>query len=174
MPLFAKNADRLRKIIPTKASVAWVFLLSLFILALDQISKHVLSFYTGAFKPPITVIKNILYLRWTKNTGIAFGLLKGHNLIIGLVSLGIVVALVALIIRKKSQIDLLVKIGLGLIIGGALGNVLDRIFFGYVRDFIDLGFWPVFNIADSAVTIGVFLIIIDCIKADRAQKAHIG
>ncbi|MEK6835759.1 MAG: signal peptidase II [Nanoarchaeota archaeon] len=87
------------------------------------------------------------------NTGIAFGLLKGYNLLFILVNLIILAIVIYYYIKNKK-----VRLALSFLIAGIIGNLIDRIFFNGVRDFIDLKFWPVFNLADSFNVIGVILI----------------
>jgi signal peptidase II len=109
---------------------------------LDQVSKF--------------VFKDVSYgiFRYTTNTGAAFGLFQGHVLVLSILSFLIVVLIVLAYLRFKKY-----YLPLGLIFGGALGNLIDRLAFGYVRDFIDFKIWPVFNIADVANTIGVLILI---------------
>lgn len=104
-----------------------------------------------------------LRLRLTTNSGIAFSLATGAGAIAGVVALGIVAVLV-LYARRQDALGVLVAIGL--ILGGALGNLCDRVvraddgvFSGEVVDFVDLGWWPVFNVADAAVVIGGVLLV---------------
>jgi signal peptidase II len=111
------------------------------------------------------------------NTGAAFGILKDHALTLTIVAfVGIIVILLLLFVlhSRWSFLDsLLVRSAIGLIIGGTIGNLIDRLHLGYVTDFIDFKVWPAFNIADSAVTIGVIIIaygIIFLIKPARHQE----
>jgi len=111
------------------------------------------------------------------NTGAAFGILKNHTLTLTIVAfVGIIVILLLLFVlhSRWSFLDsLLVRSAIGLVIGGTIGNLIDRLRLGYVTDFIDFKVWPAFNIADSAVTIGVIIIaygIIFLIKPARHQE----
>ena len=109
---------------------------------------------------PIDVIPGVLTLRYTTNSGGAFSLgARAPWLFVG-VTAAVVVAIIATAFRHRS---LLQAIGLGLVLGGALGNLTDRIvrgpaFRGRVVDFVDLHVWPVFNVADSAIVVGAILI----------------
>lgn len=108
--------------------------LILILIALDQISKYSLTTIT--------------------NTGAAFGILRGYNIPL------LVISLIALIICIFYYFnDKRLRLPLTFLISGIIGNSIDRIFLGYVRDFINLGFWPVFNLADSFNVIGVILLI---------------
>jgi len=85
------------------------------------------------------------------NTGAAFGILQGSTLFLIIVSCVAVLAITAYLRYYP--------FALALILGGTIGNLIDRVFLGHVIDFIDVGFWPVFNIADSANTVGVILLV---------------
>ena len=107
------------------------------------------------------------------NEGVSFGLMQADHDVIrwGLVVFSCGVAIL-LAFWARSQTRLLPALGLGLVIGGAIGNAIDRAHFGAVVDFIDvqrLGFFPwIFNIADSAITIGVILLLLDSLRPQRA------
>lgn len=115
----------------------------------------------------IPIIKNILHLTVIFNKGAAFGILKGTNNF--LIYIGIIFIIVFLaVIQKEKRKDTLFLISAGLILGGALSNLYDRIFLGYVVDYIDIRIWPVFNLSDSCITIGVGLLLIDALR----RKSH--
>jgi len=108
------------------------------------------------------------------NTGAAFGLFQDQSFALTIVALtGITVLFVYVFViyrRFPSLENMHGRLALGLILGGTIGNVIDRFRFGYVIDFIDFGFWPAFNIADSAVTVGVILFaysLLDLLKAGK-------
>ena len=107
------------------------------------------------------------------NTGAAFGIFKDHNLtliIVACVGIVVILLLVFLLRSRWSFLDsMLVMSAIGLVMGGTVGNLIDRLRLGYVTDFIDFKVWPAFNIADSAVTVGV--IIIACCIICLAQPA---
>jgi signal peptidase II len=100
------------------------------------------------------------------NTGASFGIFKDHNLtliIVACVGIVVILLLVFLLRSHWSFLDnMLVMSAIGLVMGGTIGNLIDRIRLGYVTDFIDFKVWPAFNIADSAVTVGV-IIVAGCI-----------
>lgn len=127
------------------------YLISLAVIVLDQILKFLLM-KNIAFNQSIPVIKNVFHITLMQNYGAGFGILQGFG------SLFIWVALVVLGLilfywdKIKTNAE---RICMALIVGGLIGNLIDRIIFGYVIDFIDFRIWPVFNIADSAMTIGV-------------------
>ncbi len=92
------------------------------------------------------------YLTLTTNTGAAFSLFQGQRYIL------IAISIIAIFFILKYYHERKYQFPLTLILAGTIGNLIDRIFLGYVRDFIDLKFWPIFNIADTIITIGVFLL----------------
>ena len=129
------------------------------VIVIDQFSKFLVSrsFSFGSYP----IIDNFIYITLVRNTGAAFGMLKGFNFILALITFAVIAAAGRYLFVSK---DRFANIALCLIIGGAIGNLTDRIVFGYVVDFIDVGFWPVFNLADSAVTVGVGLLAISIFK----------
>ena len=112
-----------------------------------------------SYKHILRNIKGIFHITPTYNTGIAFGLFKGYNLyIFSAVSVIMSLAILYILIAKRPK-SLCLSLGLSLVMAGAVGNLIDRLAHGHVLDFIDLRIWPVFNIADSAITIGAGLIL---------------
>ena len=113
----------------------------------------------------IPVVRNVFHLTLVHNTGIAFGLFKNQGIFFLGVSILAVIAFSWLLYHqsKAQTLSRSSRIAFSLIIGGALGNLIDRLQFGFVIDFIDFRIWPVFNIADSAITIGAFILILTCI-----------
>jgi signal peptidase II len=100
-------------------------------------------------------------LTYVRNTGAAFGLFHGQTLPLTIISfVGVVVLLIYafLLYRRFPLLDNWVAwVGISLVFGGTVGNLIDRLFLGYVTDFIDFGFWPAFNLADSAIVVGVIV-----------------
>ena len=99
---------------------------------------------------------------YVTNTGAAFSLFLGHAKELAVVSL-LIIIFILYFYKKYPQF----YIPLSFILGGAIGNLIDRVYFGHVRDFIDLKFWPIFNIADSFNVIGVFILIYLMWKEDE-------
>jgi len=125
------------------------------VLFLDQLTK----FFAAGFlqlNTPVILIKNFLNLSLVHNRGAAFGILKNQLFVFVVISL-VAIALLIYHLKDKKK-SLLSSISLSLILGGAVGNLIDRLRFGFVVDFLDFRVWPVFNIADSAITIGVILL----------------
>jgi signal peptidase II len=113
-----------------------------------------------ADRPPIEIIGEFVRLTYTLNSGVAFGLGAGYRFPYYLFSIAAVLVILYLFLSRRVQSGAR-QVALSLIMGGALGNLVDRLKTGVVVDFIEIGFhrwhWPVFNVADSAVTIGVVM-----------------
>ncbi len=130
--------------------------LSSFVLVLDQLSKVTIQrlFQPGESNPIFT---GIFHLTYVQNTGAAFGLLKGQQWVF-LVFAALIILWMGLSLHRSSSRGEL-DWSAALIFSGAIGNLIDRARFGYVIDFLDFRIWPVFNIADSALTIGVAVLL---------------
>ena len=146
----------------------WPWLLGGLTLGVDQVTKHVVA-TTFAPNDSLPLLPSILHLSYIRNTGAAFGLFKGQQDLFILLS-AIVVLWIAweLVVRPSASPRILT--GCALILGGAVGNLIDRVRFGYVIDFIDLRVWPVFNIADSAITIGLGLLLWQSFQHTRHSR----
>lgn len=133
---------------------------------LDQLSKFsaVRLLRQGSSTP---VIENIFHLTLVHNTGAAFGIMKSHPYLFIIAAFLATVIITLLLIKKGKEMTFAEKISLCFIMGGTLGNLTDRLRFGYVIDFIDLRIWPVFNIADSFITIGACLLAWSIFKQAR-------
>ena len=135
-----------------------IFSTALFILILDQLTKFLVK-ANFQFNQSIPIIKGILHLTYVTNTGSAFGLFKGLSVFFVVFSF-IVIAAIFYYIKKIKNNEKLLQFAAGLLLGGTIGNLIDRLAYGAVIDFFDFRVWPVFNMADSAVTISVALLII--------------
>lgn len=139
-----------------------VLLLGLAVLMLDQLTKQAIrsSFIYGESRPVVDGLFNLVYVR---NPGAAWGILGGQGIVLILISVAVLV-LLAVYRRSFLQEQFSHTILLGLMIGGIVGNLVDRIRFGWVTDFLDFHIgvhhWPSFNVADSAICIAVGLYII--------------
>lgn len=106
----------------------------------------------------IPIIKNILHITIVFNSGAAFGILQKSGVF--LIHAGIIFILFFLVfIKKESKKTVTFMVACGLIIGGALSNLWDRLYLGYVVDYIDLRIWPVFNISDACITVGTIILL---------------
>jgi signal peptidase II len=133
--------------------------IALMVVGVDQLSKHLataaLSNYPDGGP---TFAGGWLTLTYTTNTGAAFGVLADRGVLFLLI--GIVVLCVAVAYwRFLPSRNPLLRISLGLQLGGACGNLLDRVRYGYVVDFIEVRYWPVFNVADASIVVGVLILI---------------
>ena len=139
------------------------------VLALDQLTKH-LVVTNLAGRPPLDLVGSFVQLRYTTNSGGAFSLLTGAPLFFGIMAMVIVGGIVYASRRAQPLSVLMV---LGLILGGALGNLCDRLFRGEgllrgeVVDFVKVGIWPVFNLADSCVVVGGILLALLLSRTER-------
>lgn len=151
------------------------FAFAVLVIVLDQLTK---AWVIGADLRELSrieVLPPVLNLTWVENTGASFGLFSGGAARWALTIFSIVIS--GLLARWALTADRrLLATALGLVMGGALGNAIDRVRFGYVVDFIDFsgtGVFPwVFNVADSAITVGVALLVLDIVLSDR--KAAVG
>ncbi len=142
------------------------------IVGLDQATKFLFNNIL-ILNQPNPVINGFLNLTLVHNRGAAFGILKNHLPVFVLTSI-FAIALIYNNLKKSSgskKISLN-DLALGLILSGALGNLIDRLVFGYVIDFIDFRVWPVFNVADSAITIGAVLLGWLLLTDFRKNKVH--
>jgi signal peptidase II len=105
------------------------------------------------------VVPNVLSLRELHNSGVAFGLLPGLSRIAAVI---LALTLLGMVFYNKSawSAALVGQWGLGLMVGGALGNIVERLRFGYVLDYLDLHVWPVFNLADATIVVGAGLLVL--------------
>ena len=158
---------------------SYVITLIVFLVVLiDQITKYIVqkSMYLGEVIP---VMGNFFRFNYIENPGMAFGLQIENKIIFTVLSIGAALVILVYLIKMRNQNIFLVT-GLSFIMGGAVGNLIDRLFYGKVIDFLDFEFfdisipqlnlgifdlpafgltrWPIFNIADSSVTIGMFII----------------
>jgi signal peptidase II len=149
-----------------------LFLCSVIVIALDQVTKAIV---VSQLREGETVRALGGVLSWTfqRNPGSAFGLFRHFPVVFTILAIAIAVVIV---VRAPRVRDMLTGVALGLVLGGAIGNLVDRIarppgvFRGRVVDFIDLHWWPVFNVADSAVVIGAVLLLIASYRGERRSK----
>ena len=147
--------------------------ISIFTLLLDILTKQIVI-HTMLEEQSIPIIKNFFHLTYAKNTGVAFSFLEGKVPFIILMTLIIIIFILKYL---KEQIPTRIEtICYGLILGGALGNLLDRLLYGYVIDFFDFRIFsyhfPIFNIADSCIVVGIFLLLIKSLKEDKKNEPN--
>ena len=157
----------------------WVFCVALpVIFALDQATKAVVE-RTVPLYESIVVVPGLFRITHLKNTGAAFGLFAGQagivrTLFFAVITIGALI-LILLIFRNARGNRILTPLSLGMIMAGALGNLVDRIRWGCVIDFLDVYWrnhhWPAFNIADSAITVGILLVLVEQLFFHRKTGA---
>lgn len=145
-----------------RRKVASAFLLPLtaiLILAADQLSKHIIQqrLAPGEFWIPLPSLGRLFRISYVTNTGAAFGLFPSHGGIFVVVALAVVVFIVVYYPHLPADCWPM-HLSLGLQLGGAMGNLVDRLRLGHVVDFVDVGFWPVFNLADGALVTSVIIL----------------
>jgi signal peptidase II len=154
-----------------RATRLWAAVIAAAIIGFDQLTKLLIvrAIPQGESRP---VIDDVLWLSHFRNSGAAFGMLRGFTGILALVALVGVVIFAAIVVRDPSKGT---AIGAALVAGGASGNLLDRFFRpGGVVDFVDLGFWPAFNVADSAITVGAVIILLTGLREQRKDEPASG
>ena len=148
------------------------FLIGLLIVVADQLSKA----WIRTNLPEGQSIFELGFFRITHvhNTGAAFGIFQGQSFaltIIAIVAITVILVYALVSYRYFPWFDSrLGRLALGLLLGGTVGNLIDRLRLGYVTDFIDFDYWPAFNIADSCVTIGVILFAYTLLRSAQAEK----
>ena len=123
---------------------------------LDAVTKNLVA-ASVSYGTEVPVVGRLVGITNVRNSGAAFGLVPAGAGVFMVASIVVAIALVVYVAR--TPISLWGGAVLGLILGGTIGNGFDRIFYGFVTDFINVHFWPVFNVADSAISIGVILLI---------------
>lgn len=135
------------------------------ILVLDRITKF-LATQRLALHESYPVVRNVFHVTLVHNRGAAFGILKNQLPFFILTAL-IAIALIIDNLRRPEQESRIKATALSLVLSGAIGNLIDRIWFGYVIDFLDFRVWPVFNVADSAITAGACLLAYSIIREKK-------
>jgi signal peptidase II len=145
-----------------------IFIIVITILFLDQLAKFLVT-KNLILHQSIPVINGIFHITLVNNRGAAFGLLKNQLYLFILTSISAII-LIAIDLKQRHgrRLDIY-TLALSFILAGALGNLIDRLFFGYVIDFLDFRIWPVFNVADSAITVGAVMLGWTILKTDRKK-----
>lgn len=137
------------------------FIISTVVIALDQITK-ILTKKNMFLGQSEEVLGDFLRYTYIQNPGMAFGIQIGNKTLFTIFSILASIVVFVYLIRTRGD-QVFVKLALALILGGAIGNLIDRVLYGAVVDFIDVGIgqmrWPVFNIADSAVSVGMVILV---------------
>ena len=140
--------------------------ITLTIVFIDRITKSYFSDLLS-YGESLPIILNVFHISLVHNTGIAFGFFKDQGVVFIIIPLIAIVLLIFNIYYYQQNNEGLSRgyiFAFSLILAGAIGNLIDRTLYGYVIDFIDFRIWPVFNVADSAITIGAFVIAWKCFR----------
>ena len=149
------------------------YIIAVIILIIDQISKSLIEIFID-LEESITVIPNFFYLTVAHNTGGAWSIFSNHSYLLIIASIIAIILLIKFMFGFKN--NLRNNLAFAFLFGGIFSNLADRLFLGYVRDFLDFkifGYdYPIFNIADITIVVGVFLLLIAIIKGeDRRDKS---
>lgn len=139
------------------------FFLTAIIIILDQLTKYAAIRYLKNQRP-IVIIKDYFQLNYVENRGAAFGILQGRRLLFLVITISVILIITFYLVKYYNQMNTLTKVSFAMLIGGAIGNLIDRIRLGYVVDFISVSLinrydFPVFNIADISVVISTIFIV---------------
>ncbi|NUU77947.1 signal peptidase II [Paenibacillus xylanilyticus] len=149
------------------------YILAFIVFLVDQGTKYLIA-TRMELREEIPVIGNFFVITSHRNTGAAFGILQDQRWFFIVVTVIVVIALIWYLQKVKDTPHKLLPVALSLVLGGAIGNFLDRALTGEVVDFVQLNFgsytFPIFNIADSAICIGVALIIVETFLEGRREK----
>lgn len=152
-----------------------ISLFTIFLVIIDQLVKFIIA--SKLYNSTITIFKGILNLTYVQNTGGAFGIGSSSTIMFVILNVIIITIIMKFILSKKGDISISILISLILILAGGIGNLIDRIFRGYVIDYIDINpliKYPMFNIADICVVLGcmiIFILVIyDTLKSRRAKE----
>ena len=157
------------------------FVIAALVVVLDRFTKGLIKTHISAYDT-ISVIPGLFNIVHSENPGIAFGMLANTSgpwrnvLLIGF-SAVVLIAISVMLLRPSSQRDTVLRTALAFILGGAFGNLYDRIVNGTVTDFIEVHagqhYFPAFNVADSAITVGACLLLLDMWRAKERKVSHV-
>ena len=138
------------------------FILTIILVIIDLTVKLIIK-NTMIPNQSITIINNFFYITYVKNTGAAWSILSGRKIFLIIFSLIVIISIIYYIIKRKEN-NRLESIGYSMVLSGAIGNLIDRIIYGYVIDYLDFYIfnydYPIFNIADILIVIGIIIIFI--------------
>lgn len=140
------------------------FLIITAIIVADQLIKFLIRTKIQLGESRV-LIDGFLNMTRTHNTGAGFGILKGHGWLFIIVA--VIVLCVLMYYNKQIRSKRVLSIACGLITGGTIGNVIDRLVFSHVIDYIDFSFWPTFNLADASLTVGTLMVVVWIYWAER-------
>ena len=152
-----------------------IFLITLLVVALDQVTKQLIT-RTMDLSESSPVIDNFLYITYHRNSGAAFGILQGQMLFFYVITAVTIIGILIWLSKLNIKRNRTLAIALALILGGALGNFVDRVIYQAVIDFIHTVWWghsfPIFNVADIALVCGALLMLFDILILDRRGRGR--
>lgn len=142
------------------------------IIAADQASKLWVAQQLGpnTMTNFIPLIGDTVRIAYSHNTGVAFSMFQGHPEILTVIALMVISGAIYFYAKHLPNERRLMQLTMGLILGGAFGNLTDRIRLGYVVDFMQVGWFPIFNVADSAISVGAALLMLQFLRDDQAER----
>lgn len=161
----------------TRGQKLWLLFLAALVILLDQLTKRAIEVWLPLYTSwaPFPQLAHLFQLTHTTNTGAAFGIFPSGGVLFGIVAFVVGIAII-FYNRQLPAGNMILRSALGLQLGGALGNMIDRVRQGHVTDFFDVGPLPIFNIADAAIVTGVVLLALlmlwETIEARRMDEAE--
>ena len=165
-----KKINIKNKLIKNKRIIL-IILLTIFLVIIDQLAKF--GIIKNLYNSTITIFEGILNFTYVENTGGAFGIGSNNIIMFVIVNIIIIAIIIKFILSKKDEISINILISLALILAGGIGNLIDRVFRGYVIDYIDINpliKYPMFNIADICVVVGCMIIAIYTIISTSKER----
>ena len=148
-----------------------MFIIAVIILIIDQLTKMIVNTYL--IDNIITVIPNFFKLEYALNTGAAWSILNNHQVVLIIIS--VILMIILFMFHNNFKVNKRNNIAFGLLFGGIWGNLVDRLFHGYVIDFLSFKIfnydYPIFNIADIAVVVGIILLVFAIIKGEDNENS---
>ena len=149
------------------------FLTAAIVILVDQVTKALLAAYLPTLpERTLPLIENVLHLTYVENRGAAFGMLADHRWVFMVLSVVGLAAIVLITLREKPK-SVWIRVAVGLVLGGGIANMIDRVRLGYVVDFIDCRFidFYVFNVADSCITVAAAILIVSSLFPVRSERS---
>ena len=153
--------------------MVWTALGAIAVVVVDQWTKLRIGagLGPGSARGRVDLIGEWFALEYAQNRGAAFGLLDDHPLLVTVAAAMILMGVIVYAIGHR-HVSAWLWTGIGLVVGGAVGNLIDRLRLGYVVDFVAVGPWPNFNVADSAISVGVACLAIDAIRGAEGGRSE--
>jgi signal peptidase II len=155
----------------------WLFLgaVTVGVIVIDQATKALVSSSLQIDQPwaPIESLSHLFTITYTTNTGAVFGIFPDAGVVLLIIAVVVVGLIIYYYRRLSGQGSWIIRLALGLQLGGAIGNLIDRVRLGHVVDFLNLKFWPVFNVADSCIVIGVAILAGVMLLEDRKERGEL-